>query len=258
VADNPVFARELAYHEQLYSGFAQQHFAKPAVRALRRHMAGRIRRLAQLTSASHVLSVGCGIADTELLLAPHVREIVCLDLSPKAIQHARLTASQCGLRNMRFVNGLLGETPLPVNFDAIIGIFVLHHLPDDALAAVPQQAMRLLAPGGRFYSLDPSRYRLSGKIGEWLFPELMRRYQTPDERELDPVETANLFARAGLECRTSYYDLASSPLAGLLPDWPVTYRAARFVDEALVRTPVIQRWGSNFELLARKPESSRP
>ena len=31
---NPVRQRELEYHEQLYSGFAQAHFARPAVRAL--------------------------------------------------------------------------------------------------------------------------------------------------------------------------------------------------------------------------------
>jgi hypothetical protein len=34
--------RELAYHEQLYSGFAQSHFARAAVRELRRHMVSRI------------------------------------------------------------------------------------------------------------------------------------------------------------------------------------------------------------------------
>jgi len=31
--------RELAYYEDLYSGFAQQHFAKPAVAAFRRYLA---------------------------------------------------------------------------------------------------------------------------------------------------------------------------------------------------------------------------
>ena len=30
-----VLKRELDYHEKLYSGFAQRHFARPAVRALR-------------------------------------------------------------------------------------------------------------------------------------------------------------------------------------------------------------------------------
>lgn len=42
MADPEVRKRELAYHEKLYSGFAQAHFARPAVRALRCHMVARI------------------------------------------------------------------------------------------------------------------------------------------------------------------------------------------------------------------------
>src|SRR5271165_4445753 len=74
VMDEPakaVLARELAYHEKLYSGFAQAHFARPAVRALREHM---VRRILQATGAgprSRVLSLGCGIGDTELLQGAH-------------------------------------------------------------------------------------------------------------------------------------------------------------------------------------------
>ena len=67
-----VLERELAYHEKLYSGFAQAHFARPAVRALRAHMVDRILRLTGAGPASKVLSLGCGIGDTELLLAPRV------------------------------------------------------------------------------------------------------------------------------------------------------------------------------------------
>ena len=83
---DPNLKRELDYHERLYSGFAQQHFAKPAVRALREHMAARIVEAARLDASSRVLSVGCGIGDTELLIAPHVMEVVGLDLSPAAVQ----------------------------------------------------------------------------------------------------------------------------------------------------------------------------
>ncbi|WP_321470379.1 hypothetical protein [uncultured Paludibaculum sp.] len=37
-----VFERELRRHEDLCSGFAQKHFARPAVRALRRNMVRRM------------------------------------------------------------------------------------------------------------------------------------------------------------------------------------------------------------------------
>src|SRR5580658_11388692 len=70
--------REIEYHEKLYSGFAQTHFAKPAVRALREHMVGRILKLTGAGKTSRVLSLGCGIGDTELLLAPHIGEVVGL------------------------------------------------------------------------------------------------------------------------------------------------------------------------------------
>jgi hypothetical protein len=107
-----------------------------------------------------------------------------------------------------------------------------------------------MAPGGVFYSLDPNRRRLSGAVGKVLFPGLMRKYQSPDERQLDPEATSRLFERAGFRCRTSFYDFASSPLAGLLPGWRAGYVATRALDELLIRTPGLRRLGSNFELIA--------
>src|SRR5579872_7018674 len=89
-----VLKRELEYHEKLYSGFAQAHFARPAVRALRCHMVARILHLTGVGKDSRVLSLGCGIGDTELLLAPYVGEIVGVDLSPAAIRQAKFDADR--------------------------------------------------------------------------------------------------------------------------------------------------------------------
>ena len=127
---------------------------------------------------------------------------------------------------------------------------LLHHLPDSILEAAPAQIRQRLAPGGKFYSLDPSRLRLSGKVGSLLFPRLMQKYQSPDERQLDAEETAAYFRTAGFTCRTSMYDFVSSPLAGLLPGWRAGYSIARAADEVLVRIPGLSKLGSNFELLA--------
>jgi SAM-dependent methyltransferase len=251
----PVLARELEYHERLYSGFAQSHFARPAVRALRAHMVAHILRLTGARPDARVLSLGCGIGDTELLLAPRVKEIVGVDLSPSAIRQARVDAERLGIRNARFLDGALETAGLaPASFDLAIGIFFLHHLPDAVLAGMPRRIHDLLAPGGRFYALDPSRRRLSGKIGSLLIPSLMKKYQSPDERELDGAATVSLFAAAGFECRGGFYDFLSSPLAGLFPGWRWGYQCARRLDEALIRLPGIRSLGSNFELIAaRRP-----
>lgn len=249
----PEYTRELEYHESLYSGFAQAHFARPAVRALRLHMVAHVRRLTGVSRGARVLSLGCGIGDTELLLAPHVRELVGIDLSPRAIQTARADAARAGIGNVRFLEG--SELP-DESFDLIIGIFFLHHLTDSALGSMPRMIYDRLAPGGQFYALDPSRQRLSGAIGSLLIPRLMKKYQSPDERELDGREVTALFSGAGFSCRGGYYDFVSSPLAGLFPGWRSGYRWARVVDEFLIRTPGIRRLGSNFELIAtRRPGS---
>lgn len=243
-APDDVLARELAYHEKLYSGFAQAHFARPAVRALRAHMARRILEATGAGRDSRVLSLGCGIGDTELLLAPDVSEIVGVDLSPAAIRQARADAERIGIRNARFEEG----TSHPGPFDAVIAIFFLHHLPDAELAALPAKLAQTLSPRGAFYSLDPSRGRLSGVVGRKLIPRLMKKYQTPDERELDGESAAAIFRAAGFDVRVEMYDFGSSPLAGLFPGWSFGYRMARRLDDTLLRVPALRKRGSNFEL----------
>jgi SAM-dependent methyltransferase len=235
-----VLERELAYHEKLYSGFAQSHFAKPAVRALRRHMVDRILALTGAGKSTRVLSLGCGIGDTELLLAPHVAEVVGIDLSPAAIQQANADAARFGIANARFQQGTSAEG----RFDLIIAIFFLHHLPDEELASLGGKLRTWLNPGGAFYSLDPSSRRLSGAVGRLLIPGMMKRYQTEDERELEPESTAAL-----LGGRAEMYDFLSSPLAGLFPSWRAGYLAARKLDDVVLRMGWLRRLGSNFEVV---------
>jgi hypothetical protein len=83
----------------------------------------------------------------------------------------------------------------------------------------------------------------------------MARYQSPNERQLSPRETAAYFSKAGLEARFEYYDFVSTPLAGLFPGWRFGYKATRAMDEALVRTPLLKRASSNFEVVATKQAS---
>jgi SAM-dependent methyltransferase len=245
--------RELEYHEKLYAGFAQRHFARPAVRALRAHMVRRILAVTGAGAASRVLSLGCGIGDTELLLAPHVAEVTGIDLSGAAIRQARADAAAAGILNARFEQG----TAIEGRFDVAIAIFFLHHLPDAELATLPHQLARQLTPGGVFYSLDPNRHRLSGAVGRLLIPKLMKRYQTEDERELDAEPTAALFRAAGWHTEVAMYDFGSSPLAGIFPAWGAGYRLARRLDDWILRVPALARRGSNFEVIARPPETLR-
>ena len=108
-----------------------------------------------------------------------------------------------------------------------------------------------LVPGGVFYSLDPSLYRLSGAIGKVFIPNLMKKYQSPDERELAPSRVLELIAAHGFAGSIGIYDFLSTPLAGLFPGARRVYRLARLADELLTRTPLLKHLGSNFEVIAR-------
>jgi len=248
MSDPAVRERELAYHEKLYSGFAQRHFARPAVRLLRCHMVARILHLTGIGKGSRVLSLGCGIGDTELLLAPYVAEVVGVDLSPAAVRQARADAERHSIANARFEEGSDAEG----QFDLIMAIFFLLHLADDDLADLPRHVHRRLAPGGTFYSLDPSRQRLSGALGRLLVPWMMKRYQSPDERELDPETTCRIFSAAGFDARVEMYDFGSTPLAGLFPGWGWGYGFAREFDDWLLGFQAFRKRGSNFEIVAKE------
>jgi SAM-dependent methyltransferase len=248
-ASEEVLAREREYHENLYSGFAQRHFAMPAVRAFREHLARRIRSKTGISTRSRVLSLGCGIGDTEVLLAPHASEVVGIDLSPTAVRAANQASAIAGVPNFRAWECTLDGFD-DGRFDVIIGVFFLHHLTDPMLVACADRVHTLLNPGGVFYSLDPSRYRLSGFVGARLFPSMMARFQTADERQLAPALAKDFFAEPRFNTVVSYYDFVSTPLAGLLPGSRTTYLAARAADELLIRTPGLRYLSSNFELTA--------
>lgn len=253
VDQSSALEQERRYYEQLYSGFAQQHFAKPAVVAFRKHLAGRILKLTGAGPSSRVLSIGSGTGDTELLLARRIGSLVGIDISARGVEQAIRDAASQGIRNVSFlVSDLDDGTLVPASFDIIIAVFFLHHLPDRVAAGLPLRISSLLKPGGVFYALDPSYYRLSGAIGKLLIPGLMKKYQTAGEEPLRPAPTWAAFRRAGLDVGAGYYDFMSTPLAGLLPSWQAGYRAARTLDNLLIRVPGLRFFSSNFEILGRK------
>ncbi len=246
--------RDLQHHQEIYSGFAQKHFAKPAVVAFRRHLVRRIICLTQAGPRSRVLSLGSGIGDLELLLAPHVCHILGVDASPRGVEQARTSAVERHVGNAEFRVGAFEKIVLPEGaFDVVVAVFYLHHVPAHLESGLPESVFRLLRPGGWFYSLDPSYYRLSGFLGKVLIPSLMKKHQTEEEVQLKPTLTARAFIRAGFTVTQHYYDFVSTPLAGLLPSWEAGYLVSRAADEALVRVPLLNLLSSNFELLAQKP-----
>ncbi len=101
----------------------------------------------RLFPEAEVLEFGCGTGATAALHAPHVRRYVAADVAPRMIEIARERGE--GIAGLEFrVTDFAGLEAEAASFDAILGLNVLHLMPDWEAAVA--KAARLLKPGGVF------------------------------------------------------------------------------------------------------------
>jgi SAM-dependent methyltransferase len=235
---------EREYHDQHYEAEAAL-FESALFRRVHERAAREFLRSTRAGPSHRVLSLGCGDGSIERRLAPHVGEIVGLDISPVAIAQAR--AKSTGFANLSFQ---IGEKPCG-EFDVIAAFAFLHHLDDGAIREVMRTARKALRPGGVFYSSDPSRRRLVG-VFRGLVRKAYERYHSPDERELDPDVLASMATHAGFErLIVGYCDYFLGPLAWLAPGTPrAVAPMLEAMDNVALSLPFVRRYASSFYLCA--------
>ncbi|MHA1157498.1 MAG: class I SAM-dependent methyltransferase, partial [Alphaproteobacteria bacterium] len=104
-----------------------------------------------------VLDVGCGVGDVALTAAGMVGpegEVVGVDNASSALFMARARAKEADLDQVKFVEGDVTNMQPEGQFDALVGRFILMHLPDPA--GVISRLSRFLRPGAAvaFIELD--------------------------------------------------------------------------------------------------------
>jgi len=98
-----------------------------------------------------VLEFGCGTGSTAIIHAPHVQHILATDISDKMLAIAEQKTNDAGINNISYRQGTLDSLALePASFDAVLGLNILHLLPD--LDAVVTRVHDVLKPGGIFVS----------------------------------------------------------------------------------------------------------
>jgi len=100
-----------------------------------------------------VLDIGCAAGHTAFAFAPHVREVIGVDLSPEMLVEAERQAAARGLTNVRFALASAASLPWPDGeFDIVTCRLVAHHLP--LLLPPLTEMVRVLRPGGRLVIVD--------------------------------------------------------------------------------------------------------
>ncbi|WP_256871842.1 trans-aconitate 2-methyltransferase [Nostoc sp. TCL26-01] len=134
----------------------------------------------------NILDIGCGTGEFSRLLAKSADRVVAIDLSPNMIEIARQRSQK--YTNIDFQVADILQWELPVEqFDAIVSIATVHHLPLENLLPSIKAALN---PGGKLVILDLLEYEniqdsLSDVVAvplNWLLQMLKNRHikSTPE------------------------------------------------------------------------------
>jgi len=124
-------------------------------RYLERHV-DELFSFAALSEGERVLEVGCGMGRYTHRLAERGLVLTGIDIAPALLD--RLQSSFRTGESVKLIAADVLDPPpeLHGSFDAVVGLFVLHHLHD--LAACMRSIAGLLRPGGRVAFLEPNAY----------------------------------------------------------------------------------------------------
>jgi 2-polyprenyl-3-methyl-5-hydroxy-6-metoxy-1,4-benzoquinol methylase len=153
----------MAFREDLYPDeyFEELHRVTPFAAPERKWRERDRDILALADPAPHktVLDLGSALGDVCFLLAPHVKEVVGVDASPRAIELARARAAERGLENVRFVAGDVADLgAIPERSVDVAGAFdLLEHVDDDTVRRMLRSLQRVLKPRGVFVAYTPNR-----------------------------------------------------------------------------------------------------
>lgn len=96
-----------------------------------------------------VLDLGTGTGSLALKIAPLVRHVVAVDISPEMLEVAAERTKRTGLGNVSFREGSAGSIPEDdASFDIVVSSLCLMFVPDKKKAAT--EIARVLRQGGRF------------------------------------------------------------------------------------------------------------
>jgi ubiquinone/menaquinone biosynthesis C-methylase UbiE len=161
-----------------------------------------------------VLDVACGAAHAAEVVAPHVRQVVGLDLTPALLALGAARLDDAGIRNVLLQEGNAGALPFADDsFDLVFCRTALHHFPDPAPPVV--EMARVCRPGGRVVVAD--MIAPSADVRD-AFDAVHRKMDPSHVRALLEAEVAELMHDAVGPLTYGETTTASFPMSLLLTD----------------------------------------
>lgn len=100
-----------------------------------------------------VLDVAAGTGHLGRAIAPHVRRVVAVDLTPEMLLKGSHEAVEDGITNIAFEQGLAEVLPYPDGtFDMVVSRFSIHHFEDPQIQIA--EMVRVCRPEGRVAVID--------------------------------------------------------------------------------------------------------
>lgn len=107
----------------------------------------------ELKPEDRVLDVAAGTGHLSRAIAPHVRQVIALDLTTAMIEQGQIETQLAGLHNISFEQGTAEKLTYPdASFDVAVTRFSLHHF--EAPHAALREMNRVLKVGGRIAVID--------------------------------------------------------------------------------------------------------
>ncbi len=141
----------------------------------------RLVEVAEPTSEMRVLDIATGGGHTAIALAPMVRDVAMLDLTPEMLVHARKFARDSDIEPVGVIAAAAESIPFAdESFDLVTCRIAPHHFAD--VQSFVDEVARVLVPGGAFVlidSLSPDNAEYDAfinKVEKWRDPSHVRAY----------------------------------------------------------------------------------
>lgn len=159
----------------------------------------------------HVLEVGCGAGFTARYLEGSYATYTGVDYSDELVHYAR---EHNGGPGREFVCANIKDFSPAREFDVILMVGVLHHIPEAEEALADMRA--LLTPGGVVVANEPQRGNPAISALRWVRKRVDRNYSS-DQIEFSEHELTDLFERSGYSVESFPQGVFTTPFAETRP-----------------------------------------